>query len=213
MSLWQLLVFTGYIEDDYQTDTKIRLTHSYHITFPFVLPSTLIQIRCEDNKYLTALPENLPTGLEEIICDRNNLTKLPDKLPTGLIILKCSQNKLTKLPELPATLKSLDCSSNDLDALPMLPTTLTWLVYFGNNKLLKTYPKLDNFENVKDKVAYVNKINRAVKQHQAFVVTYLTPQLEEAYARKTMHPARFQPLLDNPELNVDEFMSDYISTL
>lgn len=41
----------------------------------------------------------------------------------------------------------------------------------------------------------------------------LKSEIMEAYARKTMHPRNLQPLLDNPDEDVDAFMTAYINTL
>ena len=87
---------------------------------------------------LAKLPQ-LPTSLLELNCDENQLTALP-KLPSNLRYLSCDNNQLATLPRLPSGLSTLWCSLNQLTKLPKLPSGLQWL-HCGYNQLT-TLPRL-----------------------------------------------------------------------
>lgn len=68
---------------------------------------------------LTALPADLPTGLQWLDVGENQLANLPDSLPAGLLAFKADGNQLTSLPDaLPAPLQTLDVSCNRLASIP-----------------------------------------------------------------------------------------------
>ena len=64
---------------------------------------------------------------------------------------------------------------------------------------------------LQEKIAYVNEINSSRRIQQR--TTLLKSEIMEAYAIKTMHPKNLQPLLDDPNKDVDEFMSEYVNGL
>ena len=86
-----------------------------------------------DGLMLPSLPE-LPAGLKQLNCARNQLTTLP-ALPAGLQVLHCDSNQLTTLPELPVGLNDLSCSNNQLTTLPRLPDGLQTVQVSGNPNL------------------------------------------------------------------------------
>jgi Leucine-rich repeat (LRR) protein len=111
------------------------------------------------------LPETLPSTLEQLHCGTNKLTALPKALPDTLTDLYCYDNKLTALPEkLPPNLKSLLCDTNCLTILPDLPATLTAFDCTFNPGLTKNYPELNKCNAVRERIAYVNRRNREMRE-------------------------------------------------
>ena len=95
-------------------------------SLPAQLPAGLTELWCSRNQ-LPSLPD-LPDSLTALYCHINQLTSLPNQLPDSLTILDCYNNQLTSLPDqLPAGLTVLDCSDNQLPSLPDLPASLTEL--------------------------------------------------------------------------------------
>jgi hypothetical protein len=90
------------------------------------------------NNDLTALPDNLPTGIRYLNINNNKITNLKS-LPSNLRQLDCTNNQLTALPEFPASLLMINCSYNKITALPSL-NNLTSL--FCTNNLLTVIPPL-----------------------------------------------------------------------
>lgn len=187
----------------------INCSNNRLTALPDHLPPQLQEMYCNYNQ-LTALPNHLPCSLKVIHCQYNNLMVLSDKLPTGLIDIWCSYNKLTTLPDyLPPNLKTLWCDHNDLKVLPDLPDSLTNICTYGNPRLYKRYPRLSYIEGRERRdltpvIQYVNEINSMWRITDR--CTLLKPAIDEFFIHKTMHPRLLQPLLDDPDLVVDDFM-------
>jgi Leucine-rich repeat (LRR) protein len=144
---------------------------------------------------LTSLPDNLPATLKVLYCDNNNLTSLPDNLPATLERLYCSYNQITSLPDnLPATLKVLNCSNNPLEA---------------------NYPKIFTFRanQAQEIIAYVCECNAQRRVQERLAIINAGNVLLERYMQRRMHPDNFKELADNPDLDVDEYMTQYVEAL
>ncbi len=90
------------------------------------------------NNDLTALPDNLPTGIRYLNINNNKITNLKS-LPSNLRQLDCTNNQLTALPEFPASLLMINCSHNKITALPSLNNLMS---LFCTNNLLTVIPPL-----------------------------------------------------------------------
>jgi len=108
------------------------------------LPSNLIHLNCSQSN-VTKL-DNLPFGLEKLICVNNDIKSL-DMLPESLEYLDCDHNQITKLDNLPQNLIELVCSNNLIVELNNLPPKLTKL-NCEKNKITKftNLPKLTKFK-------------------------------------------------------------------
>lgn len=168
------------------------------------------------------LPEinEIPAHCHALFCGRNNLTSLP-LLPMKrqFTHLYCSNNQLTCLPELPDTLKELYCPNNNLTILPDIPKSVRYISCRGN-PLETNYPEIFKMEYIapldeyfQTVIQYVNRRNAMMRAKDRMRLIDPTNQFLECYMRRSMHPSRLQPLLDNTDLDVDEFMTQYTNSL
>ncbi len=64
--------------------------------------------------------ENLPNGLEEFYCYKNNISKIQN-LPDGLKIFYCNRNKISKIENLPDSLEIFIYDSEKIKFIDNLP--------------------------------------------------------------------------------------------
>jgi hypothetical protein len=117
---------------------SLIVSHNNLTALPDNLPSGIKYLNINGNK-ITSL-KRLPPDLRQLDCTNNQLTALPE-LPASLLMINCSYNKISVLPPL-KNLTSLFCTNNLLTFLPPLPSGLEGLVCSYNQ--LKTIPKLPN---------------------------------------------------------------------
>lgn len=206
---------------------------------PDDLPDTITHLVCSYNR-LHELPRKLPSRLTELICNGNKLSQLPslpcilhlltlvccgnylEKLPDNLCNMSleklyCNDNDLTYLPELPNTLLELSIGTNNIQILPDLPVTLKRFEYeFWDTALIENYPELKQLHGTYQQscaVQYVNRRNREMRRARMAALNYNNVLLER-YMQRAMHPDKFaKALLDNPDLDVEEYTQQYIDAL
>lgn len=201
------------------------------------LPPNLKTLNCCDNQ-LTSLP-TLPPTLSLLYCENNELTSLPI-LPPTLSSLYCENNELTRLPILPPKLSVLHCSGNPLVELPDLPDSLNnlkWdeglnLVYPRLKELYNTWyvnqERYDSDDEDEDddlteeisedrRMAWIRYVNNRNERHRRIRVQNRTRRIKAGimrhYAKRTMAPIHLMPLIDDPTLEVDNFMMGLIDGL
>ncbi|MGY8685939.1 NEL-type E3 ubiquitin ligase domain-containing protein [Bradyrhizobium sp. UFLA05-153] len=111
-----------------EVDVPLNLVSLSLTALPVDLPPGLQGLGTSNNR-LSTLPIDLPADLRWLDASNNGLTSLPDTLPAGLQNFNASGNRLTGLPAaFPARLRWLNLSNNQLTSLPdALPATLQQL--------------------------------------------------------------------------------------
>jgi Leucine-rich repeat (LRR) protein len=197
------------------------------------LPRKLYEFNCYKNK-ITNIEPGLPPNLKRFDCSENLLTRLPE-LPQNLQILQCCQNKLTVLPDLPDTLFDIFViESDDKTDITLLVNYPELLIYQNdiNNAIDDENDYLDNdyntemyperlaryhSANISSKihrfVTYVNDRNVVIRQQERSRIINANNILLESYMRRAMHPSRLTALVENDDLDVDEYMTAYVETL
>jgi Leucine-rich repeat (LRR) protein len=171
---------------------------------------------------LTEINE-IPSYCKMLHCIDNNLTSLPPLPMKGTMTnLHCGNNQLTCLPELPDTLKELHCDNNNITILPDIPESVIF-IHVQDNPLETNYPEIFKIGRNNDimqidkycqqVIQYINRRNAMMRAKDRMQLIDPTNQLLERYMRRAMHPSRLQPLLDNTDLDVDEFMTQYTNSL
>jgi Leucine-rich repeat (LRR) protein len=120
---------------------------------------------------------------------------LPEKLPDSLRQLYCYNNQLTTLPDnLPNSLQYIDVRDNPLET---------------------NYPKIFTFQiNQTAKIiAYVRECNALRRARERLAIINAGNVFLERYMQRMMHPSRLATLIDNPEMDVDEYMEAYVAAL
>lgn len=213
-------------------DTKIIKCNANALAeLPDALPKRLHTLNCVDNKLTHIKSSTLPRKLYEFNCSNNNITRIDPDLPPNLKHFDCSNNNLIQLPELPKNLMVFYCYNNKLTILPDLPQTLLYYINVYDTTLDTNYPKLKHLQDVVDNVhsydsgiwrqasaiatlvIYVNARNVVIRQQERSRIINANNCLLETYMRKMMHPSRLSALVDNDDLDVDEFMTAYVETL
>jgi hypothetical protein len=180
-----------------------------------------------DNCNLTSLPVLPNNGrFDTLSCAHNHLTMLP-VLPDTLKWLNCERNNLTILPDLPPSLIGFHFSHNpleinypDLHVIQQPNHTLIDNILLQNDMLpqenrvsIHTLIRPIMTEKTYEIVCYINRRNAMMRAKDRMHLIDPTNQLLERYMRRAMHPSRLQPLLDNTDLDVDEFMTQYTNSL
>ena len=97
-----------------------------------ITQTPLKKINCYKNLILEL--DNLPEGLETLICGFNKIKSL-DKLPSTLKILDCRECFIKTLDNLPEKLEELHCEQNYIKTLYNLPLTIKKCTYSGGTKI------------------------------------------------------------------------------
>jgi hypothetical protein len=192
-------------------------------TLPDILPATLQWLTISNCSYFTTLPNTLPDGLCEISINNAPNLVLPDILPKSLKELEIFESPITKLPaQLPSGLIALYCQDTQLTTLPDLPETLCEIeITSRNNGLILKYPLL-NSEDPDDYddetyaqviVNHVNEINSRERVQARTRLINVTQPFLEHYMRRAMHPDRLAALKNDPTIDVDDFMTQYVESL
>lgn len=202
-------------------------------------PETTCSINLEGLPWLYSLPV-LPTNLKDFSCIDTAITTIP-ALPNSLQVLCCHNNNLTYLPILPKYLERLECEGNCLIELPDLPNSLRALSWPA--RINAIYPKLqglyDNYMQIDNNtgnytddeddndnaivrrqqytdarlkfIHYVNEVNSQMRIQSR--TKQIKSDIMRLYAERTMAPANLMPLLENPDMDIDEFMESLIANL
>lgn len=190
------------------------------------LPQSLVEFDCSNNQ-ITELPAQLPPNLTLLDCSNNNLTRIPYNLPQKLEYLICENNKLTQLPACVTDHANITicCANNSIVVLPDMPLTLSPYSDFAGNPLDDNYPLLFAIYHTagiqrrgRILAKYINECNaeRRKCELQYNMATFINPQnvLLERYMRRMLHPAHFaQPLLHDENIDVDDFITQYVDAL
>lgn len=188
---------------------------------PARLPRGLTVLNCEDNK-LQGLPKWLPCGLVELRCDVNEILELPE-LPLGLHKLYVAGNPLCLLPDLPADLVEMDIVQCDsilhyywdiIKSEGLGPPRAGGLVSLWRYKHI--IGQNGDIDTAKKYIRAINKMNERhaiVRNTTRMQVINKDRAIEQAYWSRVLHPSKLQPLLDDEDRDVDEFMEEHTKWL
>lgn len=219
--------FKSQILDDiaeyYDVETDIESTPPPDEICLYNIPEGTHNFSCS-NQHLNYICANLPKSLTHFDCSNNALIQLPP-LPDNLQYLNCNDNKLSALPEhLPASLTIICCANNHIEILPDLPPNLSEYSYFSGNPLTANYPKL--FEILRQVVRplrfavaadYVNYCNAEMRKRvlKERMDKYINPDniLWKLYMERKMHPRFLDPVKNDENINLDDFINKYLENL
>ena len=184
-----------------------------------LLSLNLIILNCANNNLICISNIILPDSLTDFDCSNNKISELP-LLPPNLLYLNCDNNDIEILPSvLPKMLKMLSCKNNNISVLPSLPLGLCSWSNFDGNPLEKNYPKIYTFIN-SDNCLWKLKLVRLINYvHQCNVsrrvAECINPDniLWKIYIERRLHPRFLEPLKNDENIDIDDFIRRYLDTL
>lgn len=171
------------------------------------------------------------------------LRELPFTLPPTLTTLSIKNSPITHLPILPSGLQTFTLVNTNMNQLPDLPYSLidiylfrdNWInhpIYINMNKIIdrsdfdeiiesvnEDDPNFDDIANEQNRIYlkriidYVNECNDMTRVQTRTRQINDKNILLELYMRRMMHPDRLAALKTDPDIDVNDFMAQYVDSL